>query len=102
MCRNTTPPGKSTLDMGTGTPYVPPPMTELAPVLVARVAAELSLNPNQVRSTLALFGEGATLPFIARYRKEATGGLDEVQLRDVRDRTEDRRERRRDGGARRP
>jgi uncharacterized protein len=64
-------------------------MTEsLAPVLVARVAAELSLAPHQVRSTLALFAEGATLPFIARYRKEVTGGLDEVQLRDVRDRSE--------------
>lgn len=64
-------------------------MTEpLAPALVARVATELSLNPAQVRSTLDLFAEGATLPFIARYRKEATGGLDEVQLRDVRDRSE--------------
>jgi uncharacterized protein len=64
-------------------------MTEpLAPALVARVATELSLNPAQVRSTLDLFAEGATLPFIARYRKEATGGLDEVQLRDVRERSE--------------
>ena len=64
-------------------------MTEpLAPALVARVATELSINPQQVRSTLALFAEGATLPFIARYRKEVTGGLDEVQLRDVRDRGE--------------
>lgn len=62
--------------------------TLLAPEIVARVATELSLNPNQVRSTLALFAEGATLPFVARYRKEATGGLDEVQLRDVRDRSE--------------
>ena len=68
-------------------------MTEpLAPALVARVATELSLNPQQVISTLALFAEGATLPFIARYRKEATGGLDEVQLRDVRDRGEYLRE----------
>lgn len=64
-------------------------MTEpLAPELVVRVAAELSLAPQQVRSTLALFAEGATLPFVARYRKEATGGLDEVQLRDVRERAE--------------
>jgi len=51
-----------------------------------RVAAELSLPPREVAAALALFGEGATLPFIARYRKEITGGLDEVQLRDVRDR----------------
>ena len=56
--------------------------------IVARVAAELSLAPQQVRNTLALFAEGATLPFIARYRKEMTGGLDEVQIRDVRDRAE--------------
>jgi uncharacterized protein len=56
--------------------------------LVARVAAELTLAPRQVAATLALFDEGATLPFIARYRKEATGGLDEVQLRDVRERAE--------------
>ncbi len=56
--------------------------------IVARVATELSLAPQQVRSTLALFAEGATLPFVARYRKEMTGGLDEVQLRDVRDRSE--------------
>ena len=55
--------------------------------IVDRVAGELSLDPRQVASTLSLFDDGATLPFIARYRKEATGGLDEVQLRDVRDRT---------------
>lgn len=60
----------------------------LAPTLVARVATELSLNPQQVQRTLALFDEGATLPFIARYRKEVTGGLDEVQLRDVRERAD--------------
>jgi protein Tex len=54
--------------------------------LSTRVARELSLPPAHVEGALALFREGATLPFIARYRKEATGGLDEVQLRDVRDR----------------
>jgi uncharacterized protein len=58
----------------------------LSQILVRKIANELSLNAQQVASTLALFDEGATLPFIARYRKEATGGLDEVQLRDVRDR----------------
>ena len=64
-------------------------MTDILPAdIVARVATELSLAPQQVRSTLALFAEGATLPFVARYRKEMTGGLDEVQLRDVRDRAE--------------
>ncbi len=60
----------------------------LAPALIARVAAELSLGTGQVQRTLALFDEGATLPFVARYRKEVTGGLDEVQLRDVRERAD--------------
>ncbi|MFL5575206.1 MAG: Tex family protein [Gemmatimonadaceae bacterium] len=60
----------------------------LSPNLVGKIAQELSLAPRQVSSTLALFGEGNTLPFIARYRKEVTGGLDEVQLRDVRERAE--------------
>ena len=54
--------------------------------VVSTVARELSLSPQQVDGALRLFDEGNTLPFIARYRKEATGGLDEVQLRDVRDR----------------
>ena len=58
----------------------------LHPILVEKIAQELSLTPRQVAGTLALFDEGNTLPFVARYRKEATGGLDEVQLRDVRDR----------------
>lgn len=47
------------------------------------VAQELKLRPEQVEKTLALQKEGATLPFIARYRKEATGGLDEVQIRAI-------------------
>ena len=59
-----------------------------SPQIVSTVARELSLSPQQVADTLGLFGEGNTLPFIARYRKEATGGLDEVQLRDVRDRAQ--------------
>ncbi len=61
-------------------------MNSSDPSLAKRVADELSLSPRQVAAALALFDEGATLPFIARYRKEATGGLDEVQLRDLRDR----------------
>ena len=51
-----------------------------------RIASELSIPARQVTAALRLFDEGATLPFIARYRKEATGGLDEIQLRDIRDR----------------
>jgi len=54
--------------------------------LVAKVAQELSLSPRQVASTLALFDEGNTLPFIARYRKEATGGLDDTHLRTLEER----------------
>ncbi|HEX2166546.1 MAG TPA: Tex-like N-terminal domain-containing protein, partial [Longimicrobiales bacterium] len=53
-----------------------------------RIATELSLQPRQVAAALALFDEGATVPFVARYRKEVTGGLDEVQLRDVVERSE--------------
>jgi uncharacterized protein len=56
--------------------------------IIATVSRELALSTHQVANTLALFGEGNTLPFIARYRKEATGGLDEIQLRDVRDRAQ--------------
>jgi len=61
-------------------------MSDSNPALAPRVARELDLSPQQVAAALALFQEGATLPFIARYRKERTGGLDEIQLRDVRDR----------------
>jgi protein Tex len=61
-------------------------MTGEAPSLVRTLARELSLAPRQVEGALDLFRGGATLPFIARYRKEVTGGLDEIQLRDVRDR----------------
>ena len=50
------------------------------------LAEELSLRPAQVKSALDLFAEGATVPFIARYRKERTGEMDEVQLRDLSDR----------------
>ena len=56
------------------------------------IAAELGLRPAQVAATLALLEEGNTLPFVARYRKEATGALDEVQIREVRDRHEYLRE----------
>ncbi len=52
------------------------------------IAAELKLKPMQVGATAHLFSEGATVPFIARYRKEATGEMDEVQITAVRDRLE--------------
>src|SRR4051812_4526558 len=61
-------------------------------LIATAVAQELALPPRQVASTLALFAEGNTLPFIARYRKEATGGLDETQLRAIQERSEYLRE----------
>jgi len=53
---------------------------------VARIAAELNVPATKVSSTARLLAEGATVPFIARYRKEATGSLDEVAITAVRDR----------------
>ncbi|MGM3305168.1 Tex family protein [Anabaena sp. WFMT] len=50
------------------------------------LATELELNPNQVQNALELLAEGATIPFIARYRKERTNEMNEVQLRDLSDR----------------
>jgi uncharacterized protein len=49
------------------------------------IASQATVSEKQARSTIQLFEEGATLPFIARYRKEVTGGLDEVQITAVRD-----------------
>lgn len=53
---------------------------------VAKIASELSLQPRQVLATARLIAEGGTVPFIARYRKEATGTLDEVAITAIRDR----------------
>ncbi len=50
------------------------------------IAQELGVNPAQVKAAVALLDEGATVPFIARYRKEATGGLDDTQLRNLEER----------------
>ena len=47
----------------------------------SRIAAELGVRPQQVAATVALLDEGSTVPFIARYRKEVTGSLDDTQLR---------------------
>jgi len=51
-----------------------------------RIADELSARQNQVEAAIALLDEGSTVPFIARYRKEATGGLDDTQLRTLEER----------------
>jgi uncharacterized protein len=58
------------------------------PEHVLRLAAELNIKVYQVAATAQLFAEGATVPFIARYRKEVTGELDEVQVLAIRDRLE--------------
>ncbi len=55
---------------------------------LAKLVTELKLQPRQVAATAILLEEGATVPFIARYRKEKTGELDEVQITSIRDRLE--------------
>ncbi len=45
------------------------------------IASELAVAQNQVAAAIGLLDEGSTVPFIARYRKEVTGGLDDTQLR---------------------
>lgn len=58
-------------------------MNTLFHTLISRV---LNIPDRQVNKTIELLGEGATIPFISRYRKEATGGLDEVQISQIKDR----------------
>ncbi|MFC1867902.1 Tex family protein [Thermodesulfobacteriota bacterium] len=53
---------------------------------ISKIAAELNISSNQVAATSGLLDDGATVPFIARYRKEATGLLDEVAITGIRDR----------------
>src|SRR3954468_2908609 len=55
---------------------------------VEKIAKELSIKTQQVAATAGLLEEGGTVPFIARYRKEATGTLDEVAVTAIRDRLE--------------
>jgi uncharacterized protein len=65
-----------------------PATSQPNPDHVLRLAAELNIKVYQVAATAQLFAEGATVPFIARYRKEVTGELDEVQVLAIRDRLE--------------
>jgi len=53
---------------------------------ISSITDELNLNISQIKSVAALIEEGSTIPFIARYRKEATGSLDEVVITEIRDR----------------
>lgn len=63
------------------------PTRSSAPLSIARIiAGELSVNERQVTVTMEMIDEGATVPFIARYRKERTGGLDDIQLRTLAER----------------
>ncbi len=56
-------------------------MNEFATV----IAGKLSIKPSQVDVVLDLLSEGSTIPFIARYRKDKTGALDEVQIQQIQD-----------------
>jgi protein Tex len=62
--------------------------TDMNDLHIRTISSELSLSPHRVGAAAALLDSGATVPFIARYRKEATGGLDEVAIAAVRDRME--------------
>ena len=61
-------------------------MTDTADRIARSIATEISANPAQVAAAVTLLDGGATVPFIARYRKEVTGGLDDTQLRNLADR----------------
>ncbi|KCZ83341.1 S1 RNA-binding domain-containing protein [Hyphomonas adhaerens MHS-3] len=60
--------------------------TSAAPSIAKLIATELGITERQVETVIELLGEGATVPFIARYRKERTGGLDDTQLRNLAER----------------
>ena len=52
-------------------------------MIIEKIASELNASPKQIQAAVALLDEGSTVPFIARYRKEATQGLDDTQLRNL-------------------
>ena len=51
--------------------------------ILSQIAQEIKVHLAQVKAAVDLLDGGATVPFIARYRKEATGGLDDIQLREL-------------------
>ena len=51
--------------------------------IIQNIAEQLSIGEQQIHNVLSLLEEGATVPFIARYRKEKTGGLNEDQIREI-------------------
>src|SRR5688500_20232293 len=56
---------------------------QLARQIASTIAAEIGAQASQAQAAIALLDEGATVPFIARYRKEVSGGLDDTQLRNL-------------------
>ncbi|MCE2772040.1 MAG: RNA-binding transcriptional accessory protein [Bacteroidetes bacterium] len=63
-------------------------MSRTESINIRKIAVELGIEVRQVQAAIDLLDEGATIPFISRYRKEMTGSLDEVQIMNVRDRME--------------
>src|SRR6202790_5782162 len=62
------------------------PQVDLGPLDLSRIAQDLQIRKVQVESVVQLLDEGNTIPFITRYRKERTGGLDEEVLRTIQER----------------
>jgi protein Tex len=58
-------------------------MQQINSQIITQIAFEIKVKPEQVKTAVELLDGGATVPFIARYRKEATGGLDDIQLREL-------------------
>ena len=58
-------------------------MNKIFPQLISKA---LNIKADQISNTIALLEDGATIPFISRYRKEMTGALDEVQIADIKNR----------------
>jgi transcriptional accessory protein Tex/SPT6 len=56
---------------------------ELNDTILSRISLEAAVKPEQVKATVALLADQATVPFIARYRKEVTANLDEVQIHSI-------------------
>ena len=69
--------------MPTTSPAPKPDLNVLPPEILAHLARVMSIPLSGLAAVIALLDEGGTVPFIARYRKEATGNLDEVQIRDI-------------------
>ena len=78
-------PSASTPSLKTPSPKTQAPHTQESGI-AAQIAGELGVQPWQVKAAVELLDAGSTLPFIARYRKEATGGLDDTQLRKLEER----------------